>query len=852
MPSRVSARNENLAYSGDIGHGLELRKCLKHHQTSRFAKENPLSPRSGQNLKFKDKARAENLICPPNADQPLEFVKNDDNIGFVVQTKSSGDAHQPQLRKSASEEEELIRYMSKVPGFLQRGQELQDNILNFGVLDWGRLEKWRHKQNKVSASERTDKRSTGSCSRSTNGTSVASATTNTGALACPREQPTSSRIDSSRTVDCSPVVKPISGRQIKHPDLGSSFSCSLNEKETNRNDQHRFRDGDLKSVKGKEKYLDHWSSSVTGTQSSKQGRHRHKLYDTSKTKISTQDTETEKRAENFNDLGFDTRDEGHSAKHESIFLLLPKDFSRPGSSEMPARASLDGKQAEFNWGSFSDIFSVDEIQSVESLSDIAHSCPLPYTAETETETELDLKLDNLIKAQGVEYPLHSDEKSVKAETSSSSRYSTCMGLDQRAPSFSAEMTRDRFSFSLSRMTRSLSFKEGSGHPQLGPTYMTAKSGPAKPEGSAGFGTPQSNKANTNGRTRNSTLRRLLDPLLKNKASNQIKDHPNDLRIIPENERCEDPTIKAILHLTAKSGLPLFKFVVEAKNEILASTVKSLSTFGKNDSKWLYTFYSVQQVRKKSGGWKNHKVKTCGFSYNVIGQMKVSNPHVPNWCGKKPEERYMVRESVLYSVDLSTATSEFMTSTELAAIVVKVPDDDTGKNDRFSSFEGDGILGSTVVILPGGIHSLPDAGEPSPLIKRWRTGGSCDCGGWDVGCKLRILTNTDQQDKSSTHSRSHPMQVRCDLFEKGEAKQRGPLFTLVPFRDGLFSVEFDAEISSLQAFSVCVAVINSHSSYTTNEVGLKQEFDRAKESMALQGEGPEKHAPHPPLSPVGRV
>lgn len=315
---------------------------------------------------------------------------------------------------------------------------------------------------------------------------------------------------------------------------------------------------------------------------------------------------------------------------------------------MPPRESL---------GSFSDIFSVDEIHLDGPLSDITHSCPLPYTVET--EIELDLKLDNLIKAQGFELSvippdhmaLRSDENNMKAETSSSTILIASTGLYQRAPSFSDELTRVNstshwFSFSLARSTRSLIFKEGSGPTQVGPTNVT----------------PKSNKANTNGRTRNSPLGRLLDPLLKNKVANQKK--PPVAIQIPENERCKASTVKGLVHLTVKIKILLFKFVIKTRNEILASTVKTLSTFGKDDGRWLCTLYSFHQVRKKSGGWKDHKAKTCGFSYNIIIQMKV--------CGQKSGQRYMVKESVLYSVDLSTATSEFRKSGELAAIVVKMP------------------------------------------------------------------------------------------------------------------------------------------------------------------------------------
>lgn len=54
-----------------------------------------------------------------------------------------------------------------------------------------------------------------------------------------------------------------------------------------------------------------------------------------------------------------------------------------------------------------------------------------------------------------------------------------------------------------------------------------------------------------------------------------------------------------------------------------------------------------------------------------------------------------------------------------------------------------------VILPSGCHGRPsgsDSKGPSPLIKRWREGGKCDCKGWDLGCGMMVLT--DQQPKFS--------------------------------------------------------------------------------------------------------
>lgn len=47
-----------------------------------------------------------------------------------------------------------------------------------------------------------------------------------------------------------------------------------------------------------------------------------------------------------------------------------------------------------------------------------------------------------------------------------------------------------------------------------------------------------------------------------------------------------------------------------------------------------------------------------------------------------------------------------------------------------------------VVLPAGNHGLPSAesGIPSSLLDRWRLGGGCDCGGWDMACPLTVLGN----------------------------------------------------------------------------------------------------------------
>lgn len=51
-----------------------------------------------------------------------------------------------------------------------------------------------------------------------------------------------------------------------------------------------------------------------------------------------------------------------------------------------------------------------------------------------------------------------------------------------------------------------------------------------------------------------------------------------------------------------------------------------------------------------------------------------------------------------------------------------------------------------VVVPTGNHGLPNTASqgPSSLLDRWRHGGGCDCGGWDMACPLILLGNPSIQ------------------------------------------------------------------------------------------------------------
>lgn len=61
------------------------------------------------------------------------------------------------------------------------------------------------------------------------------------------------------------------------------------------------------------------------------------------------------------------------------------------------------------------------------------------------------------------------------------------------------------------------------------------------------------------------------------------------------------------------------------------------------------------------------------------------------------------------------------------------DGDTGRNCQHPTRK-------TNVIVPAGFHGGPihTTAGPSSLIGRWKSGGDCDCGGWDLGCPLTVL------------------------------------------------------------------------------------------------------------------
>ncbi|KAJ9182332.1 hypothetical protein P3X46_006336 [Hevea brasiliensis] len=116
-----------------------------------------------------------------------------------------------------------------------------------------------------------------------------------------------------------------------------------------------------------------------------------------------------------------------------------------------------------------------------------------------------------------------------------------------------------------------------------------------------------------------------------------------------------------------------------------------------------------------------------------------------------------------------------------------------------------------VLIPAGLHGGPRArnGGPSSLIERWRSGGCCDCGGWDLGCPLTVLKKRLSNKELSPQA---DIQGECklvDLIIQGSENSAPPL-RMVNVHNGLYFVNFQSTLSALQAFSIAVAFIHTQS------------------------------------------
>lgn len=122
-----------------------------------------------------------------------------------------------------------------------------------------------------------------------------------------------------------------------------------------------------------------------------------------------------------------------------------------------------------------------------------------------------------------------------------------------------------------------------------------------------------------------------------------------------------------------------------------------------------------------------------------------------------------------------------------------------------------------IILPMGDHGLPNGESTalSPLIDRWRSGGKCDCGGWDLGCGLNVFSTQRSNDRITDQSniiQSLSINKPLNIFSQGSRKE--VILSLSVVQQGLFVLNFQAQVSPLRAFATAVAILHNKISLET--------------------------------------
>ncbi|URD95708.1 hypothetical protein MUK42_30252 [Musa troglodytarum] len=120
-----------------------------------------------------------------------------------------------------------------------------------------------------------------------------------------------------------------------------------------------------------------------------------------------------------------------------------------------------------------------------------------------------------------------------------------------------------------------------------------------------------------------------------------------------------------------------------------------------------------------------------------------------------------------------------------------------------------ISRNVTVLVPAGFHGGPitRGGGPSSLTERWKSSGHCDCGGWDVGCPIKVLNNDSICSKVLPETESEEDCKSFELFIEG-GKHTQPALQMLTVSKDLYIVNFQSKLSALQSFSIGVAFIHS--------------------------------------------
>ncbi|XP_047971149.1 uncharacterized protein LOC125214257 [Salvia hispanica] len=847
-------------------------------------------------------------------------MKQRTKLGSILNLEEYEDGLHPQAVKAAEKSkgfhqkkhgetklcksEEVVRYMSCLPSYLERGEN-PEKAFNIGVLDWSQLEKWQHNNADVfGINAKPSPSSSTSSSFIPSNVSSSRPGRDTGLSHHHRElirPSTSTGVPSSGLELLTGRGGELPKRRNDSKDLlrlqQDLLQATQSSKQDSANRQKDSRSLDLALPKVTK--IRSWPSDTDSIISGSKGNGTLRKGEASKAKeqvpnsaISSLDfsgrckTTVPKLTNDPGQRHFAALHQSDSSEGNRNRLLEENQFHAGPDTKVPHN-DLRSKNNRF-YSVFSEEGKTRDSQVEKSFMEVrplnalsGEEQTIPFTQSVSISPA---RRKNLEKKNSDSKPrnLAQDEILQKVDGLESTKV--------RNPS----PTR-RFSFGISRVGRS-SNSNSSDIPK-----QVINLPDSKATSTSACSDHSGEKSNANSRARSSPLRRLLEPLMKPKGVESCKFARSSERNPSARDRSlkssagqrESPSLlsvketvdincfskddrsrctrtngaspmQAFLQIAVTNGLPLFTFTVDNCRDILAAKVKELSS-KENMCGWIYTFFSFRETKKKHAQWINQgsKDNNHGVVSNIVAQMKVSDIVDTDATGTR-HDKSSGKEFVLSAVGSREADqmADCLPCDELAAIVVKNPErvceqltQSTGglkepfqrSIHRSSSGNESGSDGpfSTTVILPGGHHGVPSKGEPSTLIKRWKSGGSCDCGGWDLGCQLTVLTGRNKSSQRFSSIKSHHSSA-VKLFSQEEGER--PMFTFSPFKEGIFSIEFDSSLKLVQAFSIAIAVVHSGGSVLLSSSVVGETENSVSKIMEVAA----KYASNPPVSPVARV
>ncbi|KAG0486239.1 hypothetical protein HPP92_008334 [Vanilla planifolia] len=284
-----------------------------------------------------------------------------------------------------------------------------------------------------------------------------------------------------------------------------------------------------------------------------------------------------------------------------------------------------------------------------------------------------------------------------------------------------------------------------------------------------------------------------------------------------------------------------KHGLKTSNLIAKMKVTSSIVVKSNRMKTLETefvLYASHELRNEPQKSFSNDCKSKGFPRKVIKTFRPSNMKKNKPTNKVASAKLDGLLDVNESSLRNDAVGELLPNLELAAIIVKEHLDDSSKNlmvggwglkflEKVSNCDTSleplnheycnenipydkGDCGHCMnVIIPSGFHGGPvnKIGGPSSLIDRWKSGGICDCGGWDVGCPLRVLNHISISSSASTGETETDNQS-VKIFVEGTKRGVHPALSIVKMTEGLYSIYSNSSLSALQSFAVAVASIHA--------------------------------------------